>query len=503
MPPIPQAPITKQDGNTGAVTPATTGILAIIAFSLAGVANVAQSYGRYTDIQQTNGLGPQVDFAAYFMNTAKKPVVVVTPTCTTAGVYGSITKTGTGTSTPTAGGTAPCDDFQVQVKFPAGGTIGVTGITYQYSLDGGNNWSGILALGTATTITLLAPPLPGLSTGVSFTLGAGTIVANDSFTCVTTRPQMQNSDLVTALEALRTTKLPWDNVLIDVDASSTMVATVDSWLSGLNALGVYKFAWMNTRKKNRPVPATETDATYQTAMSTLLATTSTINVDVGTDGGDLPSPVTGLVIPRPTSLAVATRKMQYGLGVDPAFVGNGPIPGFQIRDSSGNLKWHDEDPASGNPGLDAQRLSTLRSIPGKQGVYVTNAHILSASGSDYIWDQHAVCMNAACNLAYQLLTDILSKGVNKNPPDPTTNKIYILEADAKSIEDHINPQLQAALNKQVVAVQFNLSRTDDLSSNSSSSVTAELQIVALAYIKNVATTAKFVKSITVSTAGNG
>lgn len=494
---LPSAPINKANGNVGAVKPSVTGVLAIIAFSTLGTANQAQTFTRQTDVVASRGIGPLTDFAAYYMQNAKLPALCITPTCTTQGTYGSVTKTGTGTFTATAtSGTFPADDYDVIVEFLAGGALGTTGITYEYTLDGGNNWSGTLALGTGLTISLNAPVV-NLSTGVEFTLattGTSTVVAGDSFTCFTTRPQMQSSDLITALQALFVTKAPWDNVLIDVNATSTLVSDVDTWITGIETNGKYKFAWMNTRMKNRPVPATETEAAFATAMGSLLATTSTINVDVGTDGGYLPSPVTGLVMPRPASLAIATRKMSFGLGVDPAFTGNGPVPGFQISDSNGNPLWHDE---AIFPGLDALRLSTFRSLEGEQGVYITNANILSASGSSYVYDQHATTMNAACQVAFAQLALELSKGVQTQPPDPTSGAEYILETDAEAIDQQVNPPVQAALSKQVQAVEFALSRTDNLAADGDGpvTVTADLQVQYLKYIKTIQTTAVPVSAI--------
>lgn len=491
---LPSAPITKANGNVGSVQPSTSGVLAIIAFSTLGTVNTAATFTRQADLVAARGIGVLCDAGAYFMANAEKPIVCITPTCTTVGAYGTITKTGTGTSAITAGGGAPNDDYGVLVQWLNGGTIGVAGITYRFSLDNGNNWSGTLALGTGSTLGPLNVPDVNLSSGVSFALGAGTIVTGDSLVCFTTRPQMQSSDLISALQGLFITKAPWDNVLIDVDATPTLVADVDTWINSLEGGGRYKFAWMNTRKRLFPLPTAESEATFATAMGTLLTNTSTINVDVGTDGGYLPSPITGLVMPRTVSLAIATRKMSYGLGVDPALTGNPPIPGFTIDDANGNPLWHDEDIY---PGLDALRLSTFRTVPGKQGVYITNANILSASGSSYVYDQHATCMNAACQAAFAQLSNELSKGVQKQPPDPTSGKIYILESEAESIENMVNPPTKSAVAGQVQAVQFVLSRSDDLGANGDGPafLNATLQIEYLAYVKGINTIAEPVSVI--------
>jgi hypothetical protein len=488
----PNVNITKSDGNTGVVSPSTTGVLAIIAFMTTLPANVATSFTRQADALAAGGIGPGLEYGSYYLANGKKPILLINPTCTTAGAYGTIDVTKvTGTSVVTTTG-APNDEYDVLVKVVAGGTIGVAGITYTYSFDNGVNTSPVQALGTASTMSLsiIVPAAAGAS-GVEFALAAGTLIAGDSWRVQTTRPKMQNSDLVTALEALRTTTIPWDNVLIDTDASSTMVATVDQWLAGLEGRGVYKMAWMNTRRKNMPAPGTESESAFQTSMSTLLNTTSTIRIDVGCDGGDCPSLVTGILQWRPTSLAIATRANPAAVGIDPAWLQQPAIPGYKITDAVGNPKWHDEEYF---PGIDGLRLSTLRSVPGSQGVYITNANILSASGSDYVYDQHARTMNVACSITFQQLTKQLSRGVRKGEPQ-ANGQVYILDQDASSIEGFVNPQLSNALENQVTDVAMQLSRTDDISSNRGATINAEVDIESLAYIKQFNVTTKFVKSI--------
>ncbi|HEX8795455.1 MAG TPA: DUF2586 family protein [Polyangiaceae bacterium] len=494
---LPNVTITKQDGNTGVVKPATVGVIAIIAAAAAGPSNQPGTFTRQADAVSTHQLGPLCEYGAYWMQNAKKPAILIRPTTSVAATYSSITFTGTGTSVVTAGATAPADDYNVTVTVVSGGTIGVAGITFKYTLDGGENTSALTALGTANTY-LFNAPVVGLSTGVTVDFGAGTLVAGDTFTFTTTRPKMNNSDLVTALEALRVSRLPWDAVLIDADWSSTLGSTLDSWLAGLEGVGKFKYGYMNTRHKNLPVPSAESEATFATAMGTLTGSSASIRYNLGTDAGDLPSPITGLVHPRPVSLGAITRAGQFAVGVDPAYVANGPIPGFQICDDNSNPKWHDE---ALYPGLDDLRLTTFRSFNDEQGTYLDNARVFSPNGSDYVYDQHARCMNVACTIAYSLLTKELSRGVQKQAPDPTTGKIYILETEAAAIEALVNPNLEQQLKGQVVAVALELSRTDDLSSNAGAQVNAEVQVEALAYIKGFVVSAKFVKTITVTAGG--
>jgi hypothetical protein len=189
------------------------------------------------------------------------------------------------------------------------------------------------------------------------------------------------------------------------------------------------------------------------------------------------------------------RAMLIPLGEDPAFVSRGNLPGAGIGDGAGNPYWHDEEVY---PGLDGLRLTALRTVNGENGVYINNANVISPPGSDYVYLQHLRIINRACELAYQQLTKELSKGVGKKAPDPVTGLIYILEADAQAIEAEVNGVVETALAGQVQAVAFQLSRTDDLSSNQGATVHSALQAVALAYIKQFLVAAGFTKFITIN-----
>jgi len=493
--PIPFTNISKQDGNTGVVPPSTTGVLAIIANAQSGTANYPGTYTRQADILATFGLGNLIEDAAYYLANARKPVLLIKPTCSTAAAYGTVNSSGkVGTSAVTFTGSA-LDEYDVVIKTPTGGTIGVAGIVLQYSLDGGNIWSAPVALGTATTLTLNVPrPSTAGSSGVVANFGAGTLVTGDVVTVYSTPAYMTNSDLLTALTALQNTKLPWDNVLIDMISTSTTIGTVDAELSSLEGVGRGKMAWLNMRHKNKPVPSTESEAAYATAMATALGAASTIRCDVGADGGYCASLVTGLLQFRPTSLAIATRANPQPVGIDPAWRQSGPVPGYQLSDVNGDPVWHDEYIF---PGLDALLLSTLCTDAGEPGTFIGNARILSSPMSDWQFDQHARVSNVALEIAYKGIKVNYAKGVGTLPPDPVTGLEYILPTDATAIESTVNPGLESALNGQVQGVKLVLARNDDLSSNAGAVLHADLQINALRYVKGFNVTEKFVKTIAV------
>lgn len=477
---IPSVAISKTDGHTGVIKPGNEGIVAIIAASSAGTANRPEMITKQSVAQTDFGYGPLPEAAAYIMSVSGNPVVLVKSTGTTAGAYGSVSHTGAGSSVCSAGATAPYDDYDVIVSFVAGGTIGIAGATYKYTLDGGNNWSGVIALGTANTITIP-------NSGVELDFGAGTLLAGQTEEVVTTAPQTTNTDLVNALEALRVSSLGFETILVSGDATGTLEATLAAWITAREAEGRYYTGFVNSIAKGSTA-----EATFLTNMGTAWNASSSTSMSVGADYCAVTSGLTGLTLKRPVALVAAARDAKIDISRDAAYIADGPVPGVTIADARGNPLYHDE---LMYPGLDAIRLVTLRSVPGYNGVYITNPNLISPSGSDYVYRQHVRCMNKACSIAFQVLTNQLSKGVQKNA---TTG--FILEPDAKAIEVLVQSAIDRELvtPKRVSACVFTLSRTDDLSANGGATVNGTIDMIALAYIKKFAIEARFTKTIAVS-----
>lgn len=481
---LPSVEITKVDGRTGVVRPSAVGVLAIVAAAASGAMNSAVSHARQDLLAAEYGGGHLAEFGAYAMSEAGKPVVAVRGDASTAGDYSTPAKTGGGTSVITEGGSEPFDDYDVLIEFIAAGTIGVAGITYRYSLDGGQNKSKVLALGTANTITI-----PG--TGVSVALGAGTVAADTKVSFTTSAAKLTNADLPAALEALRVTSSPYDAVLIDLDADDDTVGICDLWLKELAKKGKFKTVILTAR----PRAADETETEYKDALAALFASAASTDVVVCADRADVVSQISGIVQPRPTGLFVAARGMRISRGTDAAWVDLGPLGGnVRITDDRGNPKFHDE---SNFPGLDDIRLTTLRTLDGFEGTYITNARILAASGSDFVYWQHARTLNRGAEITYQTLTRQLSRGVRKNPKAGPAGERYIAEEDAQLLEGLAN----AAIGRELVAtgevddMRATLSRTDDIRSNEGAEITVQLEAVALGYVKKFKVAAGFVTEI--------
>ena len=246
---------------------------------------------------------------------------------------------------------------------------------------------------------------------------------------------------------------------------------------------------MNARFLN----AAETSAAYKAVVDGIFGASSSIDMVLGADGGTIPSPLRGFVLKRPTALFVAARAMAIDIAVEPAYVQLGPLPGVSITDAQGNTRDHNEEAF---PGLDDSRFTTLRTMEGEEGVFINNTRLFSPSGSDYQFLPHARVMNAGCETSFQLLNKRLSIGVLKN------EDAFIQEADAQLIESAVDEAVTARLvtPRRASGVDFILARNDDLSSNQGATLSGELEVSAVVYVKGFSVVAKFVKKITAQAA---
>jgi hypothetical protein len=479
---IPNVAITKADGNTGVVRPSSEGVLAIIGPAQSGTNNQPTSCTRQDTAFATFGYGKLVESAAYALSVANKPLLLIKAAASVAAALGTVAHSGAGTSVVTVSGT-PLDDFDLVLKITLGGTIGTGPISLQTSIDGGRTFSAVVSLGTANSY--LVP-----NTGVTFNFAAGTTLAGQTESVTATGAKMNNADLTAALEALRTYAGPWEMVLaVGLNGTATELATSDAWLALREAEGKFRLATLNNLPRD---PATQTEAQYLTAQTTAWASAASIRVCVGADQFESPSLLRGTIMKFPTALGVAARAMKFDISRDPAFVADGPVAGASIVDERNNPKFHDE---ALYPGLDDIRLTTLRSFDGRAGAYINNALLMSPVGSDYVYLQHARVMNRACELVFQTLTTRLSQGVRVQ-----SDTGFILEEDAQDIEGLVNAQLTGQLVNlgRVSAARIVLSRTDDLRPNSGATITCELQVSALRYVKKFNVTARFVRTIQVN-----
>ncbi len=469
----------ESDNNLGVVATSEGQKIAIIGNCTGSLAVATPiQLARIADVISECGSGPLVEAASLIIDHTGLDVILCNPGVTTAGSYGSVTKVGTGTSVITANVSTPKDAFDVKVIWITGGTIGVTGITYKYSLDGGLNYTPELSLGTATAISLPAD--------VGFDLAAGTIVAGDTFTCRTVAPKWNDSQMTAAIAALANFGIHWDMALILGPITATNVANIETSGTTLFNAGDPKMFLTDFRRRN---VSGETEAQYATAYNTEFASTACKYTSIGADVVKCLSSTSVYAsqkwrIKRQISIAVAVKALLGKPGQDAAWVRKGALPpAFQIVAADQNPDDHDE---RANPGLDAYRATTLMTRRRRAGVYVKNWRIKSAAGSDFEFAQHRLVMNIAERIAIDKLELAASQAVLVNKK---TGKIK--EEEALAIENEVNAALYEALVKtsNVTDVRWKCSRTDNILSTKT--LNGDLQLIPLAYIKAIRGKASF------------
>lgn len=144
-----------------------------------------------------HGYAPAASYVASHIGETRKPVIFVAMPTVTPGAVGRQNSSGvTGTSaiTVAAGGAGILEETDGKITVTKGGTIGTDQISFELSLNGGRSAVNV-RLGTASSYTI-----PYVGAVVSF--GAGTLVAGDVFTWVTTAPAWDSAGVTAARTAL-------------------------------------------------------------------------------------------------------------------------------------------------------------------------------------------------------------------------------------------------------------------------------------------------------------
>jgi hypothetical protein len=471
---VPAITLNQLDNQVGVVDPGDGDRLAIVASApLATVAvGVPTLLARKSDVAAAFGAaGPLPEAMCYAIDQTGKPVLGCRAGDTITGTYTAVVETGTGTSVVTTDAAVePYDDYEAVLKFITGGTIGVAGITFQWSLDGGRNYSVVTALGTANNYTIAEG-------NVKFNFGAGTIVAGDTASTRTSGQQWNNAELGAAIDALINGSNRFELLMIegpmtaaDVATCSTKRTAAENVGKEITFLGGFRLPTIG-----------ESEATYLAAFITAMAATSFDGIAFTFGGSELQSSISQRRYLRRPVMDLGACAVSVRAGQDLAEVGERAVsprpPTVRIKDDANNPKHHDE---LINPGADDARAVTYRSWNGRQGVFWNNVPLLSQTGSDFKYLQHRRVMNIARRVVRSVLEEISSADLLVNPE---TGKI--LEEEASAIDSLVNAALFDALisERNASDAQFQLSRTDNILSTFT--LKGALKVTPLAYAKQI------------------
>lgn len=474
---------TELDGALG-VTPPTSGLpLCVFGPATAGPFDTPAGFGRDRDLIAAFGGGPGVEACAYYLNQYGRSVVFCRTNASTAGAYGTPVVAGTGTSVASMDATThPTDDFELVFLVVAGGTIGTTGITYRYSLDGGR--SGLStddplgSLGTAATFTF-----PGTG-GAKMDFAAGTLVAGDRISVRCSAPTFTAADLATALEALRVSEYSWQVGYAAGVVTADTFAALETGFTNMRTINKRRLWIGNTRIRNE---TGETRAQYVTALQSIFSGLSTTQGCLYAGDAKVYSNISGRRYRRPAAFAAAAREAWLEEHQNAAQIDWGPLQGVTLGDNNGNPDCHDEMLF---PGLDDLRFATLRTRSGRQGAYVNDPRILCPTGSDYIMAPYRRVMNVFEETLVSYLESRLQRPIQVNA---VTGRI--LDEDARDIENGAIAQIDAVLGSgpKISGRSFSVSRTDNLLATRR--LTCSGAVVPLAYPKVISLVTSFVNPV--------
>lgn len=469
--PIASVDITLLDGALGVASSGTPGHTGVV-FGPATAGDLLKPalFVSPEDVEAEFTSGPLVSHACTILRRTAKPLIVMRSSSNTDGSYDTIDTTGiTGVCVPTADSTVhPYDEYEAHVVIVTGGTVGVSGITYKTSLDGGRTLSAEKALGTATSITITEG-------NVKWTLTSATLVAGDYWTQRTVAPCEGNSEFADALSAVGETSLSWDVLYAASKMSGVQAGSVDTWLTALWSTQIHKAARLNARS---PVVG-ESESTYLASLTSDFSGFTSKRTTVSAGYCEMQSGESGARrFRRSCGLATACRALSKTFVPwkdDLGQVDLGPIGSdIRIRDANGNRKagLHDE---SIDPGLDAVQFETLTSLPGFTGVYVTTPRVMAAVGSDYYLWQYAAVTNRAADAATQALMLRCRKPIRVNAKTG-----YILDSEARAINRFVLSYLRNAIGDACSAFSFEIGRYDNLLA-AGAKASSKLRVTPLAY----------------------
>jgi hypothetical protein len=203
---------------------------------------------------------------------------------------------------------------------------------------------------------------------------------------------------------------------------------------------------------------------------------------VAAGGCMLRSPISGQIAERSAGWPLAARIAAVPIHEDVGRVASGPLKNVLAITRDENLGGVGDEFAP----LDALGFSTLRTIVGLPGFYLTAGRMLVPPTSDFRHVQHRRVMDEACRLVRTLLLQRLNDDVKVS-----ADTGFIDEVEARAIETPVNSALRTRflVPGHVSAISFTLSRTDNLLSTST--LTGKVRIVPLGYLRGIEVTIGF------------
>lgn len=381
---------------------------------------------------------------------------------------------------------SPIDDYEIVLEWLVGGTVGTTGASYRYSLDGGRKWSPAKSLGTATSVELKDAVRDDetVSTGVTVALAAGTLAVGDKAEANAFGPSYQAADATAAIDVLMTAQLSWRFFHFSGWLSRTAIASIASKVQDLAASNAVKHTFVLFTA--RPKGTFEKASNWEARLVAEFAGFGDRRTGVGAGMARVTCPITGRANRRTIMLPVVARVVSKTLQVDPGRKLDGALgTDVQLHDDDHLLVEHD---ASFSSTLHAARFITLRTYYDEAGIWCTRGNLMCPEGSDFNRIAYRAVMDLGTTVFNRVMMIQIQNHLAVNPPANAYNAIpnaipgALREPDARKIDRELITALKAALvdTGYASAVQARVSRTDNFLSTGK--LTAQVRITPLGYV---------------------
>jgi hypothetical protein len=427
----------------------------VIAPTKGGVANTLKWYTSPNSVIADHVDGPGVDMACALLEDAGGPVGLLCGATSIAADNSAITKVASHTGpTITVAGTSRYDHF-VELQIGTAGDLGAG--TFRYSLDG---WSGATDDQRTWTdwITIPSGGTYGLpNTDLTLTFPAGTYVAGSAYTFTAECVAMNSTDLAAAFDVLAATGRKYAFIVLPTTANTGAAAAHAT-------LGAAAQAELNTLanigKNRRLVMATDVvadAAAVRTALTSVVA--NRVLFAFGRASRLARKRFPGYARPRTNATALfASRAASVKTSTDLKRVLSGPLPGvFELFD----------DEAINPTGLDDLGISTMRSWSSISdgGVFIAQARLKAAAGSDYRYWQRGTVMDRICDIVFEEQVKMIGRGYRLNLKGSAKGALDVrdiirLEKDVnKRLEDEVLlPTNEEGTQGHVTAVRYRINR---------------------------------------------
>lgn len=333
---------------------------------------------------------------------------------------------------------SPMDAYDLFVTVTTAGALGAAQVTVSVDGQGGNSTSAAILVPSGGVYVVAG-------TGIVLTF-ANAFVAGDTYESLATAAGFVGSDMTAALTAAGNSAQQFVVVHVagtgaNAAAAASLAATMDTSLTAFATQ--YRFT-----RGVIECPDVESDSTIFAAWASFQSTRVMVCC------GDVQhvSSLSGNLVRRNCALPIVSRLAATNPSVDPGWVGGGALK---------NVKAIYRDDSKNAFSFVINRMTSVTTVPTKQGYYSTTGVTMAPAGSDYASIMNCRVMDVACGATVAAVVNNVNQDLLV---DKTTGGIY--DPEASKVEGYITSELAIALMQKsppdASAVSATINRSENI-----------------------------------------